>query len=347
MGLCMQESKVATGLPVALVSAVSLLRELLGEFGKDGHGGEFEDGEHPLIDRVRAFLADNTIPFAGISAEDRAELVGGAGLLLGHGYFGASAAIQRVLAIPQMAFASNGGLTLGPMLEALNAAIGSNEWQGDHLAVDLTQPACSAIERLAATARAAGIEQVLAMLKKEAAAYEADHISTEGDTNSPTGGAKALEHWNFLLEQIEEVQALKGVVPEPVAEVSKAAPPLGLEVFPSIEDMTAAYEESFLQDPNRCYQNLYVLAMALRLRNTKQVALATCYAIEGLKVEFCGNGKWAVRDGFSVLSRAGEWVSEPQPSSRTDDWIADHRFISPQEAIYAAEAANARKGGQK
>jgi hypothetical protein len=35
---------------------------------------------------------------------------------------------------------------------------------------------------------------------------------------------------------------------------------------------------------------------------------------------------WAVRRGASCLSRSGEWAYEPSPSSRTDEWLAEHRF---------------------
>lgn len=33
-----------------------IILKLLQEFAKDGHGGEFEDGEHPLVDQARKFL---------------------------------------------------------------------------------------------------------------------------------------------------------------------------------------------------------------------------------------------------------------------------------------------------
>ena len=38
----------------ALLSALELV---LGEFCLDGHGGEFEDGEHPYVDQARAAIA--------------------------------------------------------------------------------------------------------------------------------------------------------------------------------------------------------------------------------------------------------------------------------------------------
>lgn len=36
------------------------LNDVLSEFAKDGHGGEFEDGEHPYVDAARAAIAKAT-----------------------------------------------------------------------------------------------------------------------------------------------------------------------------------------------------------------------------------------------------------------------------------------------
>lgn len=56
-----------------------------------------------------------------------------------------------------------------------------------------------------------------------------------------------------------------------------------------------------------------------------------------------GSGKWAVcmgagRSGGSILSRSGDWTYEPNPSSRTDEWLTEHRF-DLQEALDLAHAA--------
>lgn len=46
-----------------------------------------------------------------------------------------------------------------------------------------------------------------------------------------------------------------------------------------------------------------------------------------IRVERRGPGAWAVvRPSGFVLSREGTWDFEPQPSSRTDEWIAANRF---------------------
>ena len=47
-----------------LAATCSLVQEVYVEFIKDGMGGDFEDGEHPLADRVRAFLACAAVPAA-------------------------------------------------------------------------------------------------------------------------------------------------------------------------------------------------------------------------------------------------------------------------------------------
>lgn len=55
---------------------------------------------------------------------------------------------------------------------------------------------------------------------------------------------------------------------------------------------------------------------------------------------------WAVCDGFgSCLSKAGELVDEPQPSSRTYEWLQEHRWPSADEAIKAAADYLAKEGG--
>lgn len=51
-------------------TATALLQQMLAEFGRDGHGHEFEDGEHPLIDEVRAFLTGT--PYAVRTKQARA-----------------------------------------------------------------------------------------------------------------------------------------------------------------------------------------------------------------------------------------------------------------------------------
>lgn len=58
-----------------------------------------------------------------------------------------------------------------------------------------------------------------------------------------------------------------------------------------------------------------------------------------------GHGKWAVilgaHDGdmLEVLGADGEWDFEPRPSSRTDEWLASHRFDLDTALKLAAEQA--------
>jgi hypothetical protein len=47
--------------------------------------------------------------------------------------------------------------------------------------------------------------------------------------------------------------------------------------------------------------------------------------------------KWAVYCRSFVLTKSGEWVFEPIPSSRTDEFIADTRFDSLASAWIEAE----------
>lgn len=57
-------------------------------------------------------------------------------------------------------------------------------------------------------------------------------------------------------------------------------------------------------------------------------------------VKWRGRGLWAVTDdGGRCLNANGEWVWEPQVSSRTDAWIAGHRFDLDTALRLAKEAA--------
>jgi len=46
---------------------------------------------------------------------------------------------------------------------------------------------------------------------------------------------------------------------------------------------------------------------------------------------------WAIRSMSRCLSRRGEWVYEPLPSSRTDRWIRGHRFTEAEALKRARE----------
>lgn len=61
-------------------------------------------------------------------------------------------------------------------------------------------------------------------------------------------------------------------------------------------------------------------------------------AVWALTVEYRGRGLWAVKRHSHCLSRSGEWDYEMQPSSREDEWLAEHRFPLG-EALDLAKAA--------
>jgi hypothetical protein len=52
----------------------------------------------------------------------------------------------------------------------------------------------------------------------------------------------------------------------------------------------------------------------------------------GIYVEDRGRGKWAVTHMGRCMDAGGDWDYEPSPSNRTDEWVAQHRFDSPEEA---------------
>lgn len=64
-----------------------------------------------------------------------------------------------------------------------------------------------------------------------------------------------------------------------------------------------------------------------------------------VRVEFTGFNddgmeRWAVRNGSNCLSAAGEWGYEPIPSSRTDEWLAEHRFTRHRATELASEVCH-------
>jgi hypothetical protein len=56
------------------------------------------------------------------------------------------------------------------------------------------------------------------------------------------------------------------------------------------------------------------------------LSLARSFQIGKLSVEWRDDDLWAVTDCGSVLSSDGEWVFEPLPSRRTDEFKARTRF---------------------
>ena len=56
-------------------------------------------------------------------------------------------------------------------------------------------------------------------------------------------------------------------------------------------------------------------------------------------VEYRGDGKWAICHFRQCLGDDGEWDFEPSPSSRTDEWLATHRFTEEEALRLAREQA--------
>jgi hypothetical protein len=77
---------------------------------------------------------------------------------------------------------------------------------------------------------------------------------------------------------------------------------------------------------------------------TRQLAGAVVFHIGGephwpiraeRMTQLDGSYLWAVRQGSNALGRNGKWTLEPQPSSRSDRWLAAHRFASYDDALAA------------
>jgi hypothetical protein len=60
----------------------------------------------------------------------------------------------------------------------------------------------------------------------------------------------------------------------------------------------------------------------------RRYELATEFRLnDDLLISWRGHDRWAITDRFgNVMLRTGEWVYEPMPSSRTEEFIAATRF---------------------
>lgn len=58
-----------------------------------------------------------------------------------------------------------------------------------------------------------------------------------------------------------------------------------------------------------------------------------------IAVEWRGNDRWAVVRHGQCLDRKGRWSWESLPSSRTDEWLARHRFDFDTALELAKQAA--------
>jgi hypothetical protein len=58
-----------------------------------------------------------------------------------------------------------------------------------------------------------------------------------------------------------------------------------------------------------------------------------------IRVEWRGEGRWAVLGGRYCLGTDGEWDWEAGPSNREDEWLATHRFTLEAAIALAREAA--------
>lgn len=61
--------------------------------------------------------------------------------------------------------------------------------------------------------------------------------------------------------------------------------------------------------------------------------------VSTLTVEYRGRGLWAIKRLSQCLSADGAWDYESNPSSRTDNWLATHRFPLEEALALAKEHA--------
>lgn len=126
-------------------------------------------------------------------------------------------------------------------------------------------------------------------------------------------------------------------------EDSKAAqPPYG-----SPQDVAQRIEQylAHVGRTNSATQLLYEALKALRAPTAAagDAQIAAYGLPDGTRVERAvqsdASHQWAVRRNGDCLGRNGHWSYEPQPSSRSQEWLALHRFPTAQAAINATIAA--------
>lgn len=101
---------------------------------------------------------------------------------------------------------------------------------------------------------------------------------------------------------------------------------LGHEDIDTI-DVLKIYDET--RDENKRLHELVSMAEAYTITDDSK---RLSHGYEHIEVKHRGDNLWCVSNGSSVLNKNGEWEWEPQPSSRTDEFIAETRF-SLDEAI--------------
>lgn len=84
--------------------------------------------------------------------------------------------------------------------------------------------------------------------------------------------------------------------------------------------------------PERCKATVYTVTSELPEGHSAYSSLL-------VTVEYRGRGTWVILNGGYALGHAGEWDYEPQPSSRTDEWLEEYRWDDLQVALDAAVVA--------
>jgi len=83
---------------------------------------------------------------------------------------------------------------------------------------------------------------------------------------------------------------------------------------------------------------MYDIRSVWIVRPTRIFDARNAKEFNGVHVDCCiwpdGSEKWAIRSGEQLaLGKDGEWIHEPQPSSRDDEFYAMYRFDSLEEAV--------------
>lgn len=154
--------------------------------------------------------------------------------------------------------------------------------------------------RIAASDKASKLELEIENLKKSVEAAEARAEAAEKDK------AETESIYNEAMDYLVQLHIMRRE--------------LGHEDIDTV-DVLKIYTD--VRKENKRLRELVDMAESFTITDDSK---RRTHGYDHIEVKHRGDDLWCISNGSSVLNRSGEWEWEPQPSSRTDEFIADTRF---------------------